>query len=182
LIALYRTPRHRGLTVVSAAVFLYLLLLNASFYYWPGGWTVGPRYMAASFPLLCVGLPLAFEQSGTAGRMGFAGLSGLSVAVMLAVLSTGSMPPDWVPSPVWGQAVPLFLRGQFQVGAGDFNGTDPNGAFNLGELLGLRGPASLLPLLAVWLCGGIWWCRRDWRLAPPSRAESPKELTTAAAG
>jgi hypothetical protein len=33
----------------------------------------------------------------------------------------------------------------------------PHGAFNLGELLGLHGLKSLVPLLAVWGLGAFLW-------------------------
>ncbi|MBT8494515.1 MAG: hypothetical protein KJO07_15775, partial [Deltaproteobacteria bacterium] len=33
-------------------------------------------------------------------------------------------------------------------------------AFNLGELLGLRGHLSLVPLALVWAALGVWWWRR----------------------
>jgi hypothetical protein len=32
-----------------------------------------------------------------------------------------------------------------------------SGAFNLGQLLGLRGLGSLIPLLAVWAGAILWW-------------------------
>ena len=36
------------------------------------------------------------------------------------------------------------------------------GAFNLGQLVGLPGLASLLPLFAVWAAAGVAW----WRISP----------------
>ena len=33
------------------------------------------------------------------------------------------------------------------------------GAFNLGQLMGLHGLASLLPLLAIWGIAGVLWLR-----------------------
>jgi hypothetical protein len=33
------------------------------------------------------------------------------------------------------------------------------GAFNVGQLMGLHGLASLLPLLAIWGIAGVFWSR-----------------------
>jgi hypothetical protein len=37
--------------------------------------------------------------------------------------------------------------------------TGHNGAFNLGQMIGLHGLASLIPLLAVWAAAALLWWR-----------------------
>jgi hypothetical protein len=41
----------------------------------------------------------------------------------------------------------------------DADTDDAPGAFNLGQLMGLHGLASLLPLLAVWALAGMVWVK-----------------------
>ena len=48
-----RTDKCRGgPALVAAAIGLYYLLLNASYFYWEGGWAFGPRQMTTALPFL----------------------------------------------------------------------------------------------------------------------------------
>jgi hypothetical protein len=161
LAALILRPGHRAVAILAGAIFMSFLLFNASFYYWAAGWTVGPRYMAAGIPFLCVGLAPIVNDAGRVAKIGFAFLACTSIILMLAVLSTDAMPPDSVASPVWGLAVPTFLRGKFAQSL--------LGSPNLGQWIGLRGPGSLLPLLTIWLGLTVFWIRRDRLLANRAR-------------
>jgi hypothetical protein len=37
----------------------------------------------------------------------------------------------------------------------------PRASWNLGQRVGLRGHASLVPLFLVWILGAFWWTRRS---------------------
>lgn len=58
LVMMFRRPENRPMVNVIVAVALTLLLINAGYYYWHGGWSTGPRHMVPMLPLL--GLALAF--------------------------------------------------------------------------------------------------------------------------
>ena len=55
LVLLARAGR-RGPALVAAGIGVYYLLLNASYFYWEGGWAFGPRQMTAALPFLALGL------------------------------------------------------------------------------------------------------------------------------
>ncbi len=132
-------------------VFLLFLLLNASFNGWDGGCSSGPRYLIPAIPFLC--FPLMFMDGGYK-HVGYP-LAALSMINMFVVACVNVMPCEGG-GILLSYLYPHFLRGEF--------GINPNaGAFNLGNLFGLKGFSSLLPLATV--CGilvaGIGYLRRD---------------------
>lgn len=58
----WRQGAHRPLVALIASVGAFLLLLNASFNGWDGGWTAVPRYLGPAMGLLGVALALAYER------------------------------------------------------------------------------------------------------------------------
>ena len=70
---------------------------------------------------------------------------------------------------------PAFWSGQMSLNHGSMltlaeAGSSQNyGAFNLGELLGLRGLYSLIPLLAVWGIAGVAWVLMERRAGQSPR-------------
>ena len=147
-----------GVAGLCAALPLAFLLLVSSFHAWYGGWTPGPRYLIPALPFLFV--PVAFAL-GRWPRIG-AVLTALSVASMLVVTSVAVEIPDSVADPLLDFALPRFLTGEFAVNPQPLDmrlppasyalgEAQPNGAsFNLGELLGASGFASIAPLVASW--------------------------------
>ncbi len=146
---------------VSTTVFYWLL--NASFINPGGGWIFGPRLLSASFPFLCCGLAFVFARGSRRVRalLGVLALYGGGVAFV--AVSTNVQPPEDLRRPVAELLWPSFVAGHVsQVGFSiqgvnsppgrkarpDFIG---RGAWNLGEVLGLRGLASLAPLGLCWL-------------------------------
>jgi hypothetical protein len=85
-----------------------------------------------------------------------AGLTLMAVAV-------SAQPPDEFHCPLRQFYWPSFLAGRFSLNLGAVlipaeQGTNRvHGAFNLGELAGLHGFASLIPLLAVWALTAVLW-------------------------
>lgn len=144
----------RGPASVAGAIAVYYFLFNASFYWWKAGLSFGPRYAGAAFPLLCLGLAAAWTRASTGWRRVLIVLACCSVLITLIVVSTSSQLAMQDSCPIVHSSWPSFWAGNMATNresmllaneaAGGF------GAFNLGQLLGLHGLASLLPLLVMW--------------------------------
>ena len=160
---LWKQPTGRAPAAAAAAVAAYYFLFNASFVVWAGGWSYGPRYMAAGLPLLCVGLAPAWSAARPLWRGGLALAASCGGVLGLMAVSITAQPPDefrcalvqlfW-PS-FWAGKLSLNLQSMLTVSE------DPtghaHGAFNLGEMAGLHGLASLIPLLAGWGLAAVLW-------------------------
>jgi hypothetical protein len=139
-------------------------LFNASFYWWKAGLTFGPRYAGACIPLLCVGLAVAWQRMGRVWRWGLVLLGMCSVFVALMVVSTTSQLAMQDSCPLVHSTWPAFWSGGVAMNrdsmltVAEAGASGKYGAFNLGQLVGLRGLASVIPLLAVWAgAGGLLW-------------------------
>jgi hypothetical protein len=160
---LSREKSHRAAALVAGGIAAYYFLLNASFYWWKAGLTFGPRYAGASIPLLCVGLAAAWKRATPAWRRVLLGAGVFSVFVALMVVSTTSQLSMRDSCPIMHSTWPAFWSGQVALNresmltVGESNGHW--GAFNLGQLVGLRGLASLIPLFAMWGLGAVVWMR-----------------------
>jgi hypothetical protein len=119
---------------LAIAIVAYYLLLNAGYYMWDGGASLGPRHCVPMLGFLALGLAPALLRLPRA----FAVLAAFSFLQMLAVAAAPEAPQHG--DPIWGYAFPRLL------------GFDDSGATNVGRLLGLPGPLGLLPLAAAW-----WW-------------------------
>ena len=151
----------RGPALVAAAIGVYYLLLNASYFYWEGGWAFGPRQMTAALPFLALGLAPLWDLGRPAGRAlllaGFVWGAGIT----LIAVSTTPQPPATFKAPVSELLWPAFRDGDLSLNPQTFvhnsadvshlrGGGDPHAAWNLGEIAGLRGLSSLLPLACTW--------------------------------
>ena len=149
--------RVEWLTIVGVIVALFLF--NASSVVWWGGFAVGPRYVLPAVPFLA--LPIASWLNNMGWRQWtFVILGGLSVfsVWVQTITSLKFYPPEQYRFPLVEYSLPLLGQGQI--------------ASNLGNALGLRGPASLLPLaLAILVFSGLlWWlCRTAEEAACPGR-------------
>ena len=163
---LWKGRTYRAASFVAAAIVAYYFLFNASFYWWKSGLSFGPRYAGASFPLLCIGLPVAWERATPAWRKVLAALALASVAAGLIVVSTTSQLAMQDSCPIVHSSWPAFWSGQMAMNRVSMltvteAGSSPQyGGFNLGQLIGLRGLTSLIPLLVVWGVAGLIWGRR----------------------
>ena len=159
---LWKGNAHRAAALVAAAIAAYYFLFNASFYWWKAGLSFGPRYAGACIPLLCVGLAVVWGRASVVWRRVLIGLSVCSVLVALMVVSTTSQLAMQDSCPMVHSVWPAFWSGQVAANresmltVGEAGGE--RGAFNLGQLVGLRGLASLIPLLVIWGLGTlVWW-------------------------
>lgn len=128
--------QHRRLYIAGAVVFVYFWLLNAGYYMWDGGASAGPRHMVPALGFLALGLVPVIAAVPRA----FAVL--LSVSVLQALLlAAGSPEVAQSGDPLWEFSLGRLLEARPSAGTSHTN---------LGLLLGLPGPLSVLPLLAGW--------------------------------
>jgi hypothetical protein len=170
---LWKEKTHRAAAIAAVVIVSYYFLFNASFYWWKAGLSFGPRYAGASIPLLCVGLPVAWRHARAAWQRVLVGLGIVGVFVALMVVSTTSQLSMQDRCPMVNTVWPAFWSGHVAVNRVSMltvgeAGADA-GAFNLGQLMGLRGLASLIPLLAVWGVAAVVWVRLR-RTSSPSES------------
>jgi hypothetical protein len=169
--------RHGLEALFVGAAILFPLLLAASYAVWDGGMAMGPRHFVVALPFAGIAFGFALDELPQRAFAGAAVCIAYAVAVCLACVTVMPEFPDTkIPirvetmeapepeRPLTTLVFPLLARGHVSV-----KGTTPAGhigyaigfeghdddAINLGERLGMRGLASLLPLLAMWLAAGI---------------------------
>jgi hypothetical protein len=145
--------RKEGLAVLIIVIFM--LFFNSSSVMWWGGFSIGPRYLYPMLPFFFLALFFVFEKwrqslvfqiiFGILCLISFIATWGLSLAGQ-------SFPPDTIPNPWLGYALPNWLSG--------------NIARNFGTILHLNGYLSLLPLLAliaILVTGWSIWVKKQTR-------------------
>lgn len=157
LMALIAKPGHRFVGVFCLGAFGYYLLMNASYHYWTGGYSYGPRHLAAGLPFLCVGLTVPWARF-RGGMLVSKGLMALSIAITFVAVSVNPMVPE-VDRPFQEVFWPGLLDGKVSQNGGDLFGLGATQSQNWGEAMGLRGLASLAPLLVLWLLAERAWRR-----------------------
>ena len=159
--------KHHGTRAAAAAITAiaaYYFLFNSSF---PGipGWSYGPRYLSPGLPLLCLGLAPAWDYAPQYWRKMLAALAVCGGLFTLMAVSTTPQPPDDLRCPIFQLIIPSFWSGKLSLNAGSMltsgeaGMSHPGHAFNLGELMGLHGVVSLLPLLGFWVIAAVAWLR-----------------------
>ena len=170
---LWKRKEHRAAAVTAAAISAYYFLFNAAFYEWKGGQAFGPRYASACIPVLCLGIPIAWQHASPTWRRVLTALTICSLFLVLMVVSTSSQLSMVDSCPIIHTSWPAFWSGHMasnresMLVASEAKGA--YGAFNLGQMLGLQGLASLVPLLLVWGVAAAFWVRL--------RSESEKRST-----
>jgi hypothetical protein len=130
----YRQDAHRAEWWVSLWSVFSTFLFYASSVMWWGGFAVGPAYLTAMIPYMA--LPIAFflerhDRSSWMWKL-VVGLTVVSVLLTWAETIAGQSFPDLNPNPLFNLSIPALMAGDI--------------ARNLGMMLKLRGPLSLLPL------------------------------------
>jgi hypothetical protein len=170
LAAIARIERRRRAVWVAAGIGGFYFLLNASYFYWEGGWAYGPRHVIPALPFLALGLAPLWDQGRTVGRILLAAGWLWGTGITLVAVSTTPQPPAIVfQKPVSELLWPAFRDGDLSLnhqtmvhgGADPSNlrgGRIPHAAWNLGEVAGLHGHASLVPLGLVWIAAAalLW--------------------------
>ena len=169
LFALAKTPAHRRPVIVAAAIAAFYLLLNASYHYWEGGWAYGPRQLMPALPFLALGLAPLWDSWGRIGRVVLTAGWIWGAALTLIAVSTTPQPPapaEMMPAPVSELLWPAFKDGDLSLNNQSFvtdraqaarlrGHPELHAGWNLGEIAGLHGLWSLLPLGLVWLVAAI---------------------------
>ena len=161
---------------VCAAVFLLYLWLNSSLVDWQGGWAMGPRYLIPAIPFLAIaaaGLGLgragAIEKrSPPRATLALWGLGLVAVAYSAFLMLVGTaVKPEVdvrIAKPFGRFLLERFYAGDLAVNRQSIDAIAPgrSGAphsFNLGQLIGLDGLLSLLPLALLTAVAGYWLWR-----------------------
>ena len=167
LVMLARTPARRRSAFVAAAVAAFYLLFNASYYYWEGGWAYAPRQMMPALPFLAIGLAPLWDAWKRWGRVVLSAGWLWGVALTLIAVSTTPQPPaPDLQAPVRELLWPAFKDGDLSLNNQSFvtyraqpdrlrGHRELHAGWNLGELAGLEGLPSLLPLGLVWLVAAL---------------------------
>lgn len=172
---LWRDRAARATVAAAAAIAVYYFLFNASFATPLAGWCYGPRYTATALPFLALPLAVVWTraQPWMRAMMAAAGLWG-AVMSLLAVATT-AQPPESFARPVWQLFWPAFRAGELSLNHQSFMEVAAypdklrgqlleHDAWNLGELMGLGGHASLVPLALGFIAAAIawkWWACRS---------------------
>lgn len=170
VVALARRPRFRAEAAACALVPLLYLWFNSSLTTtptdWRAGWGIGPRHLVAALPFLALGVSASFAATGRRGRpllaAVFALLAGYSVVLMFVATAVRPEVPTWYDDPYAELLFPSFLRGELAVNTIPIHTGfvhEQRQAWNLGEKLGLRGLATLLPLALFVLATSAWLIR-----------------------
>jgi hypothetical protein len=157
--------RRRLIAVAALTIGIYYILLNASYAYWEGGWSYGPRHAAPGIAFLCFGLAALWTAVPKSIRAALALVGAYGIAVTLVAVSTMPLPPNNIRRPVAELLWPAFVDGDLSLNTQTFVSgsanpdfrahTEPKAAFNLGMKMGLSGLTSLLPLAVVWAGCGV---------------------------
>jgi len=111
LFRMFRAPGRRDLAIVATGVMLAFLLINASYYYWDGGGSTGPRHVVAMLPTAAVALAFAWPKSRI-----WQGIDLLLLAVSLVIsvicVSVYMFMNAGVENPFFGYIVPMFFSEQ----------------------------------------------------------------------
>ncbi|HKU41443.1 MAG TPA: hypothetical protein VJR89_24970 [Polyangiales bacterium] len=162
-----RAPRE-PLPYVCILAFVAYLAANASFNGWHGGATVGARYLICALPFL--GIALATLPRSAVITWLAAGLTALSTLNMLAIAAVSPLAPENHANPLYAHTYAFFFQGALTPWALAIRGMDLDPSWprlkllsmcNLGELLGLSGLASLLPLLGAVLAVAVMLLNRS---------------------
>jgi hypothetical protein len=167
LVLLARMPSRGRSVLVAAAVATFYLLFNASYYYWEGGWAYGPRQMMPALPFLAIGLAPLWDTWKRWGRVVLSAAWLWGAALTLIAVSTTPQPPaPDLQAPVRELLWPAFKDGDLSLNNQSFvteraqrdllrGHRELHAAWNLGQLAGLEGLPSLVPLGLVWLVAAL---------------------------
>jgi hypothetical protein len=147
------------------AIPVYYVLMNGAYVYWEGGWCYGPRHLLPAIPFLAIAVGVAWTTGTWPLRATVLALGMIGAAMSLVVVSTNAQPDSDLVRPLAQYSWPAFRAGQLSRNyhaiwddlAVQPRPTTPV-AWNLGELLGFTGLASLVPLGLCW--GAIAWLWR----------------------
>lgn len=102
LLRLARATVTRAPAIVAMIIIATVLVINAAYFYWDGGFSTGPRHSVPILPFLAIGLAAAWRASGEGrARIALIGLLMLSMLINLAIAAAEIAAPDTEPWPLW---------------------------------------------------------------------------------
>jgi hypothetical protein len=99
LAAVAARPERRGPVIVIALIVAAYLWINASYFYWDGGFSTGPRHLIAMLPVAALGLAFV-RPSGRAGTAIIGLLLAGSLVLSLASGLAGMFAPSTILNPI----------------------------------------------------------------------------------
>jgi hypothetical protein len=141
---LLRDPAKRDIGVMLAAGAVTAFLYHASYVYWDGGNSTGPRHALPAVAYLAIGLAAFWAGANRAEKWLGGGFLAVSVALNLAITAAEVQAPHFYHAPVTQHILPKFLAGDIRTVPNEFWGWSP--AAGLGLYLALA--ALLAGLLA----------------------------------
>lgn len=105
-----KRPDLRGVLGINLGIALCFVLVNASYFYWDGGSSTGPRHIVASLPVLAIALAFAWP-SDVAARAGALVLLAVSLVFSMATPAIEQFAPANVPFPLWDPILTSLLAG-----------------------------------------------------------------------
>ena len=141
------TRETRDLGMLAAVVIAIVLMVNASYVYWDGGASIGPRHSVPAIPFLAIGLAVLWARAGRGWRIALVAVLALSMAINLMIASTDIFGSEAYSNPLWSRTiVAMFLPGNLSTIPSEFFGwTAWRGFF-----LYLDIAVPLLVLLVLW--------------------------------
>ena len=135
-ILMARRRLHAQLALTASVVVIYLLFLS-SINFWRGGWQIGPRYITAMLPFMMVPVTVAVDAACRRSATRALVLALMVVGIAVYTLTSAMFPyfPEKFSNPLYEVTLGLIADG--------------HAPWNLGWIFGLRGTASLIPLLAI---------------------------------
>jgi hypothetical protein len=149
----WQSGEHRPEFWIVVTSVLAMFLFNSSSIMWWGGYSIGPRYLLPTLPLMALPIIFVFREWGTRTWMKMLAIVSFSwslIATWGLTLAEQAFPPDSLHNPFVEYARPNWLAG--------------NIARNFGTVLGFPGVWSLLPLAMILALVGVlgWlWTRQS---------------------
>jgi hypothetical protein len=109
LAAMAQSREQRGASVVIALIIVTYLWINASYAYWYGGWSTGPRHLVATLPPAA--LSLAFVQPARwLGKLAVSVLLAASLCLSLACALAGMFAEQSISDPIVDWVLPHLME------------------------------------------------------------------------
>jgi hypothetical protein len=122
---LIRAPETRDLGILAATITIVVLLYNASYVYWDGGFSTGPRHSIPMVGFLALGIAPLWRDWRATGRGWVAGLIGSGMFLNLAVAAVEIAAPSEFPFPLVNPILKGFMRGEIRDLPGEYWGWPP---------------------------------------------------------
>ena len=108
LYVMWREPSTRVAAGAILFVLCSFLWINASYYYWDGGWSTGPRHLVPMLPLCCLALAFAWPRAFWARTVTLV-LLAASLVLSLICAVAGMFAPSDISNPLVDFLLPIFL-------------------------------------------------------------------------